>query len=298
MIILDGGLGRELQAMGAPFRQPEWSALALMEGPEYVRDAHDAFLQAGADIVTTNSYAIVPFHIGADVFEARANELLRLSGKLARVAADDAGRQVRVAASVPPMFGSYQPEKFDPDAAADMMRLFRDELSDYADLYLAETLGSVEEAELFLTEFIPTGRPVWLSITLEDVDVIVGQPRLRSGEPLGDVLALFQTQMADALLFNCSQPEVMEDAIAVAHAHFSGDHPPMIGVYANAFPLADDKYEGANATLHQLRQDITPDAYADFAKRWAAAGASIIGGCCGITPAHIKCLKERLSPQG
>ena len=50
MIILDGGLGRELQAMGAPFRQPEWSALALMEGPDYVRAAHDAFLRAGADI--------------------------------------------------------------------------------------------------------------------------------------------------------------------------------------------------------------------------------------------------------
>ena len=88
MIILDGGLGRELQAMGAPFRQPEWSALALMEGPDYVRAAHDAFLQAGADIVTTNSYAIVPFHIGADVFAARASALLRLSGELARAAAD------------------------------------------------------------------------------------------------------------------------------------------------------------------------------------------------------------------
>ena len=86
----------------------------------------------------------------------------------------------------------------------------------------------------------------------------------------------------------------MEDAIAVAHAHFSGDRPPLIGVYANAFPLADDKYEGANATLHQLRQDITPDAYADYAERWAVAGAGIIGGCCGISPRHIKCLKERL----
>ena len=298
MIILDGGLGRELQAMGAPFRQPEWSALALMEGPEYVRAAHDAFLQAGADIVTTNSYAIVPFHIGADVFAARASELLRLSGKLARAAADDAGRQVRVAASVPPMFGSYQPDKFDPHAAADMMRLFRDELAGYADLFLAETLGSVAEAKLFLTEFMPTGRPVWLSVTLDDVGVTVGQPRLRSGEPLGDVLALCQTQAPDALLFNCSQPEVMEDAIAVAHAYFSGDHPPLIGVYANAFPLADDKYEGANATLHQLRQDITPDAYADYAERWAAAGAGIIGGCCGISPRHIKCLKDRLSRHG
>ena len=179
MIILDGGLGRELQAMGAPFRQPEWSALALMEGPEFVRAAHDAFVHAGADIVTTNSYAIVPFHIGADVFVAHARELLRLSGKLARAAADDAGRQVRVAASVPPMFGSYQPDKFDPHAAADMMRLFRDELAGYADLFLAETQGSVAEAELFLTEFMPAGRPVWLSVTLDDVGVTFGQPRLR-----------------------------------------------------------------------------------------------------------------------
>ena len=296
MIILDGGLGRELQAMGAPFKQPEWSALALMEGAEYVRAAHDAFVQAGADIVTTNSYAIVPFHIGADVFAARAGELLRLSGRLARSAADDADREVRVAASVPPMFGSYQPDKFDPHAAVDMMRLFRDELADYADLFLAETFGSVAEAELFLTEFKPTGRPVWLSVTLEDVNAKVGQSRLRSGEPLSDVLRLCRIQAPDALLFNCSQPEVMEDAVATAFASFVTDHSPLIGVYANAFQLADDKYEGANATLHELRQDITPDAYADYAERWVAAGAGIIGGCCGITPRHIECLKERLLP--
>ena len=295
MIILDGGLGRELQALGAPFRQPEWSALALMEGAEYVRAAHDAFLRAGADVITTNSYAIVPFHIGADVFAARAIELLRLSGKLARAAADDAGREVRVAASVPPMFGSYQPDKFDSHAAVSMMRLFRDELADYADLFLGETFGSVGEAELFLKEFKLTGRPLWLSVSLEDVDVKAGQPRLRSGEPLSDVLALCWTEPPDALLFNCSQPEVMEDAIAAAHASFLTDHSPLIGVYANAFSLANDKYEGANATLHQLRQDITPDAYADYAESWVAAGAGIIGGCCGISPLHIKCLKERLS---
>ena len=297
MLILDGGLGRELQAMGAPFRQPEWSALALMEAPEYVRAAHDSFLKAGANIITTNSYAIVPFHIGVDVFEARATELLQLSGKLARAAADNAGRQVRVAASVPPMFGSYQPEKFDPHKAAEMMRLFSDELLDYADLFLAETLGSVAEAELFLAEFMPIGRPVWLSVTLEDVDVTPGRPSLRSGEPLGDVLALCQTQSPDALLFNCSQPEVMEDAIVVARKHFSGNRSPLIGVYANAFPLADDKYEGANATIYQLRKDITPGAYADYAERWAAAGAEIIGGCCGISPRHIERLKERFSSQ-
>ena len=65
-------------------------------------------------------------------------------------------------------------------------------MADYADLFLGETFGSVAEAELF-DEFKPTGRPVWLSVTLEDVGVKVGQSKLRSGEPLSDLLALSGT---------------------------------------------------------------------------------------------------------
>ena len=66
--LLDGGMGRELKRRGAPFRQPEWSALALMEAPETVERAHAAFIAAGAEVITTNSYALVPFHIGAARF--------------------------------------------------------------------------------------------------------------------------------------------------------------------------------------------------------------------------------------
>lgn len=64
LTLLDGGLGRELKRLGAPFRQPEWSALALMEAPECVTQTHQAFIQAGAEVITTNAYALVPFHIG------------------------------------------------------------------------------------------------------------------------------------------------------------------------------------------------------------------------------------------
>ena len=88
MIILDGGLGRQLSENGAPFRQPEWSALALMEAPHTVREVHDQFIAAGADVITTNTYAIVPFHIGEDRYEAQSEELLTLAAKLARDAAD------------------------------------------------------------------------------------------------------------------------------------------------------------------------------------------------------------------
>ena len=66
--LLDGGMGRELKRSGAPFRQPEWSALALIESPEHVLQAHEAFIRAGARVVTTNSYAVVPFHLGQTRF--------------------------------------------------------------------------------------------------------------------------------------------------------------------------------------------------------------------------------------
>jgi homocysteine S-methyltransferase len=104
----------------------------------------------------------------------------------------------------------------------------------------------------------------------------------------------------DALLFNCSQPEVMADAIKAGRAEldaFTTQHgaaPPMIGVYGNAFPQMDKNYEGANANIHQLREDITPENYLHFARHWAEIGADIIGGCCGVSPDHISLLAKAL----
>ena len=72
-ILLDGGMGRELARSGAPFRQPEWSALALIEAPGHVKRVHDAFIKAGADVITTNSYAVgACAHRSAGTRETRA----------------------------------------------------------------------------------------------------------------------------------------------------------------------------------------------------------------------------------
>ena len=295
MIILDGGLGRQLKAMGAPFRQPEWSALALMEGPEFVRAAHDAFIESGATIITTNSYAVVPFHIGEDLFRDQAGALLDLAGQLARDAADAAPHSVQVAAGVPPMFGSYQPDKFDAGRAVEMIGLFRQQLDPYADFFMAETHSSIAEALCFLEVFADCDKPVWLSLTLEDAAPLAGTPKLRSGEPLIDLLTAIDGAAPSAVLFNCSQPEVMDDAVRAVVAHFAGKAmPPLVGVLANAFPLIEKTYSGANASLHDLRTDITPAAYADYAVKWAASGAGIIGGCCGIAPDHLREVKMRL----
>ena len=300
MIILDGGLGRHLASMGAPFRQPEWSALALMEAPQMVRDAHDDFIAAGADVIATNTYAVVPYHIGEDRYEERAEELLTLAAKLARDAADAVPHEVQVAASVPPMFGSYKPEEFEVRGARRMMQQFRRFLAPVADIFHGETLGSVSEATTFLDMFADCAADLWLSVTLEDRDPVAGAPRLRSGEPLSELLLSVEGTRFDALLFNCSQPEVMNDAVAQSRREleaFSRQHGaarPMIGVYANAFPLIDEDYEGSNSSVHQLREDITPEAYLRYAETWVQSGADIIGGCCGISPDHIRLLAERL----
>ena len=300
MIILDGGLGRHLASMGAPFRQPEWSALALMEAPQMVRDAHDDFISEGADVIATNTYAVVPYHIGEDRYEAQSEELLTLAAKLARDAADAVPHQVHVAASIPPMFGSYKPEEFEVRGARRMMQHFRRFLAPVADIFMGETLGSVSEVTTFLDVFEDCAADLWVSVTLEDRDPVAGAPRLRSGEPLSELLLSIEGMRFDALLFNCSQPEVMNDAVALsrseleAFARQHGAARPMIGVYANAFPLIDDEYEGSNSSVHQLREDITPEAYLRYAESWAQSGADIIGGCCGITPEHIRVLAEAL----
>lgn len=84
--ILDGGISRELMRRNAPFHQPEWSAAALYEGPHFVQAVHEDFIAHGAEVITTDSYAVVPFHIGEKRFAADGKMLADLAGRLAKQA--------------------------------------------------------------------------------------------------------------------------------------------------------------------------------------------------------------------
>jgi S-methylmethionine-dependent homocysteine/selenocysteine methylase len=300
--VLDGGMGRELARIGAPFRQPEWSALALMEGPDWVVEAHLNFANAGAEVITTNSYACVPFHIGVDGFAQRGRELATLSGELARKAANAAResttREVLVAGSIPPVFGSYKPELFDKDAASAIAVVLVASLVPNIDHWLVETISSITEAQVMLGVIREFGdpiafRPRWVSFTLAD-SLTDGSAQIRSGESISVAVAAIGGEV-EAMLFNCSQPEVMHAAIteAVGALGASGRSNVRIGVYANAFiEVQSAPGQAANETLSVLREDLTPEKYAAFALEWIAAGATIVGGCCGITPQHIEAVSR------
>jgi S-methylmethionine-dependent homocysteine/selenocysteine methylase len=284
--ILDGGMGRELQQLGAPFRQPQWSALALMEGPEFITQAHEQFAKAGAKVISTNSYAVVPFHIGDALFLERGTELAGLAGKLAREVADR--NSLTVAGSLPPVLGSYRPDLFEVRAARSILSVLIEGLSPFIDIWLAETLSTLAEAELIGELLAADERPLWLSFTLNDE----GGAMLRSGETIEEAVAVARRLGAKALLFNCSAPEVMEEAVRKAKATL-GAETLAIGVYANGFSHTEEHVD-ANAGLRQIRTDLDPPRYLGWAQKWVAAGATMVGGCCGIGPAHIRALADGL----
>ncbi|HGA2318620.1 TPA: homocysteine S-methyltransferase family protein [Pseudomonas putida] len=293
LVVLDGGMGRELQRSGAPFRQPEWSALALSEAPEAVVGVHAAFIAAGAQVITSNSYAVVPFHIGEERFAREGLELATVAGQLARQAADASAQPVQVAGSLPPLFGSYRPDLFQPQRVTEVLTPLLQGLAPHVDLWLAETQSSIAEVRAIHSHLPADGKPFWVSFTLQDEDVD-SVPRLRSGEPVADAINAVADLGVVAVLFNCSQPEVIGAALDVARAVIEARQADIaIGAYANAFP-PQSKEATANDGLSELREDLDPPGYLVWARDWRARGASLIGGCCGIGPEHIAEIKRNL----
>nr|WP_319249404.1 homocysteine S-methyltransferase family protein [uncultured Celeribacter sp.] len=291
--VLDGGMSRELQRWGAALRQPEWSALALIETPEIVQTAHEAFLKAGAEVITVNSYAVVPFHLGEERFGKEGAELAKRASHLARVAADKFPG-ARVAGCLPPPCGSYMPEAFDAAVAGPILDVLVTAMQDDVDLWLGETLSSLAEARAAVGAAKATGKPIWLSFTLRDsAGATEAAPALRSGELVDDAARLAADVGAEALLFNCSMPEVMEAAVKTARAAL-GAAPMPIGVYANAFESQDDD-GAANEVISRVREDMTPLGYLKWVDTWIAAGAMMVGGCCGIESTHIREIATHLA---
>lgn len=293
VIILDGGMGRELSKRDVPFRQPEWSALALMEAPEAVLQIHLDFIAAGADVITTNSYAVVPFHIGEKFYE-EGEELAKQAAQLAHQAVIESGRLVKVAGCLPPLFGSYRPDLFDVEHAVEIVRPLICGQQDEVDIWLAETQSSIAEAE-FVRQQLTDNKPVWIAFTLID-EYVVAEPALRSGETVTEAVQAMLALDIEAVLFNCSHPEVMLSAVQVARRVLDNCGSSMrLGVYANAFePHLHADMLPANSGLDEIREDMLPLHYLDLARAWCEAGADIIGGCCGIGPEHIEVLANQL----
>jgi len=286
--LLDGGMGRELRNRGVPILDTIWSANALLVAKDTVLQVHKDYIAAGADIITTNTYGIIRSELKKEGIEDKFVELNRLAGKLAITASRSSEEGVAVAASLPPLRGSYRPDlvgKFD-----EIVPLYREQaevLEPYCDLFICETMSSGEEARAAATAAAEFGRPVWLSFTLHEDK----SGKLRSGETIAEAAAKLKDLPVSGILANCAAPESI-DAAMPELAKLG----KVAGGYANTFQDVPKDWvmDGKKPTdgLLKLREDLDPEHYAVHAKTWLAAGARVIGGCCGTGPAHIARLKQ------
>ncbi|MEX0350894.1 MAG: homocysteine S-methyltransferase family protein [Paracoccaceae bacterium] len=289
--LLDGSIGQELVKRSGDRATPLWSTQVMIDHPNLVNEVHAAYFQAGATIASTNSYAL---HLSRLDRVGLGDQLLHLVNTAIQqaAAARDAHGAGRIAGVLGPLLASYRPDLQPPvELAKERYGELVARMRGHVDLFLIETVSSLLEAEGALSGTRGCGKPVWLALTVMDED----GTRLRSGEQLSDVATLVARFEPEAVLINCSRPE----AIPAALDEVKGFGKPF-GAYANGFTRISEAFLADAPTVDALeqRQDLGPETYADHAMGWVAQGATIVGGCCEVGPAHIAELARRLSAAG
>jgi S-methylmethionine-dependent homocysteine/selenocysteine methylase len=285
--LLPGGLGQELLARSKTQATGLWATRFLIDKPQLVLELHRDYFTAGAEVATTNSYAIHRDRLAPFDVEDRFVELHQLACHLA-VSARDAHGSGLVAGSMGPTGRSYRPDLAPPvEQAADLYAEIARLQKPYVDVILCETMASVEQARGAVMGASIANKPVWLAVTVNDRD----GTKLRSGEPLTEIIPLIAEFNLAALLINCSAPEAVDQAMPLL-----ANQGLPTGAYANGFVEIAKEFlqHGATVETLQKRTNLKPKTYADFVEGWVKQGASIVGGCCEVGPTHIEELAKRL----
>lgn len=291
--LLDGSIGQELVKRSTAPATNLWSTSVMMDQPDLVRGVHADYFAAGATIASTNTYAVHRNRLARAGIEDRQAELITTAVDQA-VLARDAHGSGRIAGTMGPLLATYRPD-LSPDVGlaaegfAEMIVL----LGDRVDLLLAEAVCSLQEAEGIFQGYAASGtdKPLWIAFSVDDQD----GTKLRSGEPLFIVTQMLHHYRPATVLLNCSTPEAITQGLPILT-----DCGLPFGGYANGFTMITDAFKQDAPTVDSLsaRTDLTPDAYADHVMNWVGAGATIVGGCCEVGPAHIAEIARRLRAAG
>ena len=285
MILMDGSMGNELLARRSDLVSSLWSAQYLIDAPQLVKEIHLEYINAGADLITTNTYSTIPSYLSKKNVEDKMPELIGLAGKLAKEAADDSEKEIIVAGSLPPLEESYRPDLvIDAEEAIPIYEILIKELTPFVDIFICETMSSIKEMQHVMEALnnLDNKKPVWISWTLKEDK----KNRLRSGESIEEAFNASATVKPEAYLFNCTDPYAITEGIKVLKQL---TQKPM-GGYPNVFNVPDG-WTLDNDIQVSVR-DLSIEKFLEFAEEWRKLGASIIGGCCGIGPRFIKAISD------
>lgn len=288
IVLLDGGMGQELLKRSKLPAHPLWSAHVLMNEPELVEKLHIDFIEAGSRVITLNTYSATPERLERDGAEGMFVKLQDKAIELANRARDYCNiSDVRIAGCLPPLYGSYKPESTPPlEECIERYQIISNKQAPHIDLFICETMSSIKEAEAAITATKAHNIETWCSMTVADQ----GQAKLRSTESFESAIRHLNKLNHEATLINCSTPESTSVSLEILK---NGNKP--FGAFANGFTSIDALELGGTVDVLKARKDLGPKAYSRYVLDWINTGASIIGGCCEISPAHIKHIYETLN---
>ena len=294
--LIDGAMGTQIRARGyeVPSHHSSiWSAQALMDNPHIVKEIHKDYISAGAEIITTNNYAVTQNLLERENLCHRLEELTSLSIDIAKEAKKESGKNIKIAASLPPLDTSYR-----PDLVGDITSIEKkymeivDIVKDRVDLIIIETMSSSMEASGALSACAKTDIEVWLGYTLQGIRKNI----LPSGENLIDAINKVKHFNISAYVINCSSANITTEAIKL----LSNEIDKPFGGYANSVNVnqiidGDDEVDNAENLQVENQQLINAIDYSVIVKNWIDNGATIVGGCCGTSPEHIKKINDLIS---
>ena len=294
--LIDGAMGTQIRARGyeVPSHHSSiWSAQALMDNPHIVKEIHKDYISAGAEIITTNNYAVTQNLLERENLGHRLEELTSLSIDIAKEAKKESGKNIKIAASLPPLDTSYR-----PDLVGDITSIEKkymeivDIVKDRVDLIIIETMSSSMEASGALSACAKADIEVWLGYTLQGIRKNI----LPSGENLIDAINKVKHFNISAYVINCSSANITTEAIKL----LSNEIDKPFGGYANSVNVnqiidGDDEVDNAEDLQVENQQLINAIDYSVIVKNWIDNGATIVGGCCGTSPEHIKKINDLIS---
>lgn len=285
--ILDGGMGtalRERSAQVKDYKSSIWSAAALIEDPDCVRNLHVDYIKAGAQVITANNYALTRPLLAREGMAEQLPDLLKRSIRLALEAREEAQiSQVRIAASLPPLQTSYRADLVGPfEEILEQYREIAKLTSDDVDLFICETMTTPNEALAALTAAKEHGKESWVAFTLNPATGC-----LRGGASLQEALAGLKGGNPAAILVNCTDCATATKSIPLLKS--LTDLP--IGAYCN--PVLREPPGGEPE--REISRKLSAAEYAEMTKQWVSDGATLIGGCCDTNPDYITALKHALT---
>jgi 5-methyltetrahydrofolate--homocysteine methyltransferase len=278
-LLADGAMGSNLFDRG--LISGDAPELWNVTHPQIVEELHGEFVAAGADILLTNSFGGTRHRLKLHQAEGRVAELNAAAARLARAAADRAGRPVLVAGSMGPTGEILEP--IGPLSTAEACESFAAQAAGLAaggvDLLWIETMSSVEETEAAVAGARRTGLPVVATLSFDT------NGRTMMGITPADLAGIHRRHGLAACGSNCG---VGPSELVACLVNLATASEPSAVLVAKANCGIPQFVDG------KIRFSGTPELMADYARLCLDAGARIIGGCCGTTPAHLRAMRAAL----